>query len=150
MKAFPHEYLVTVDSSPERDPSLSADRVPILRSAPPAEFGGPGDRWSPETLLVAAVGDCFAITFQGIARAAGLPWGFLRCEVAGTLDRPDRVPQFIRFHIRARLGVPAGTSQDLAHSLLVRAEHRCLIANSLKAPVLLDATIEHLDQPQVA
>jgi hypothetical protein len=26
-----------------------------LRSLPPAAFGGPGDRWSPETLLVGAI-----------------------------------------------------------------------------------------------
>jgi organic hydroperoxide reductase OsmC/OhrA len=150
MKAFPHEYPVTVVSGPQRDVYLSAPHLPTLQSASPAEFGGPGDRWSPETLLVAAVGDCFAITFQGIARAADLSWTFLRCEVTGTLDRRDRIPQFTRFHVRARLGVPTGTRQDLANSVLVRAEHRCLIANSLKAPVLLEATIERVDQPQVA
>ena len=150
MKAFPHEYLVTVVSSPQRDVYLNADHLSTVQSAAPPEFGGPGDRWSPETLLVAAVGDCFAITFQGIARAAGLSWEFLRCEVTGTLDRQDGIPQFTRFHIRARLGVATGTSQDLANSVLVKAERRCLIANSLKAPVLLDATIECADQPQVA
>ena len=150
MKAFPHEYMVTVVSSPQQDVDLSADHLPMLQSAPPSEFGGPGDRWSPETLLVAAVGDCFAITFQGIARVADLSWDYLRCEVSGTLDRQDRVPQFTSFHIRARLGVPTGTSQDKAQSLLEKAERRCLIANSLKAPVLLDATIERADQPKVA
>lgn len=150
MKAFPHEYVVTVVSSPQRDVDLGADHLPTLQSASPAEFGGPGDRWSPETLLVAAVGDCFAITFQGIARVTGLSWGFLRCEVTGTLDRQDRIPQFTRFHIRARLGVPTGTSQETAKSILEKAERRCLIANSLKAPILLDATIERADQPKVA
>lgn len=150
MKPLPHEYLVTVVSSPQRDTSLSAANVPMLPSAAPSEFGGPGDRWSPETLLVAAVGDCFAITFQGIARAANVPWGFLWCEVTGTLDRQDRLPQFTKFQIRARLGVPLGTNHDLARSALQKAEQRCLIANSLKAPVVLDATVEHLEPAQVA
>jgi len=49
MKPFPHEYLVTVVTSPQRDVDLSAGHVPTLQSASPAEFGGPGDRWSPET-----------------------------------------------------------------------------------------------------
>jgi organic hydroperoxide reductase OsmC/OhrA len=150
MKPFPHEYLVTVVSSPQRDAHLSARDLPMLQSAPPSEFGGPGDRWSPETLLVGAVGDCFALTFQGIARAANLSWGFLWCEVTGTLDRQDRMPQFTRFQIRARLGVPAGTNHDVARSALQKAEQRCLIANSLKAPVLLEATVEHLEPAQVA
>jgi uncharacterized OsmC-like protein len=150
MKAFPHEYLVAVVSSPNHNTRLSARDVPMLESAAPTEFGGPGDLWSPETLLVASVGDCFAITFEGIARAAGLPWGLLRCEVTGTLDRQDRIPQFTRFQIRATLGVPIGTSHDLARSALERAEQRCLIANSLKAPVSFNATVEHLEPAQVA
>ncbi|HEY7056350.1 MAG TPA: OsmC family protein, partial [Vicinamibacterales bacterium] len=149
MTAFPHEYVVTLVSSPRCDVYLSANRVPVMRSAAPAEFGGPGDRWSPETLLVAAVGDCFAITFQAMARAAELPWKSLRCEVTGTLDRQDGGPQFTRFELRARLGVPAGTSEELAHRSLERAERGCLIARSLKAPVLLTATIEQLEPAQV-
>lgn len=150
MKPFPHEYLVTVVSSPQRDAYLGADELPMLPSAAPPEFGGPGGRWSPETLLVAAVGDCFAITFQGIARAVGLSWSVLRCEVTGTLNRHDGIPQFTRFQIRARLGVPTGTSADVAVSVLEKAEHRCLIANSLKAPVLLESIIERIDAPRVA
>jgi len=150
MKAFPHEYLVTVVNSPQRDVYLCADDSPMLSTAAPPEFGGPGGRWSPETLLVAAVGDCFAITFQGIARAAGLPWSVLRCEVSGTLNLHDGIPQFTRFQIHARLGVPTWTSSDAALGVLEKAEHRCLIANSLKAPVLLESIIERVDEPRVA
>jgi len=150
MKAFPHEYVVTVVSSPQRDPYLRADQLPVLQSAAPPEFGGPGGCWSPETLLVASVGDCFAITFGGIARAAGLPWEFLQCDVTGILDRRDRIPQFTGFQIRARLGVPAGTSQDLVDTTLAKAEQRCLIANSLKAPVVLNATTERVVPGQAA
>ena len=150
MKAFPHDYLVTAVSSPQRDVYLSAERLPLLQSAAPAEFDGPGNCWSPETLLVAAVGDCFVITFQAIARAAELPWKYLRCEVTGTLDRHDRVAQFTQFHIRARLALPTGTNEELAHRTLEKAERGCLIANSLKASVVLEAMIERSEQPQVA
>jgi organic hydroperoxide reductase OsmC/OhrA len=150
MKAFPHEYLVTVVNSSQGDTYLGADHLPMLQSAAPPEFGGPGGRWSPETLLVAAVGDCFAITFQGIARTADLSWKFLQCEVTGTLDRHEGVPQFTGFEIRARLGVPTGTSRDLTYRVLEKAEHRCLIANSLKASVRLAATIEYVEPVQAA
>jgi organic hydroperoxide reductase OsmC/OhrA len=64
MKSFPHIYNVTASAMPDGDVELTADRLPFLLSAPPAEFGGPGDRWSPETLLAAAVGDCFVLTFR--------------------------------------------------------------------------------------
>jgi len=150
MTPLPHEYAVTLLDSRERDVQLSADGLPTLESAAPAQFGGPGDRWSPETLLVAAVGDCFAITFKGLARLAGLPWTFLRCEVTGTLDRQDRLLQFTGFHIRATLGVPADASKAVALETLENAERRCLIANSLKAPVVLNATIEPVEPARVA
>lgn len=150
MKAFPHEYFVTAVTSPERETELIGDHLPTLQSAAPREFGGPGGRWSPETLLVAAVGDCFAITFQGVARSVDLPWRFLHCEVTGTLDRQEGILQFTKFHIRARLGVAIGTNETLVQSVLETAEHRCLIANSVKAPVLLEAAVEHLQPAQVA
>src|SRR6266705_836523 len=82
---------------------LDAPRVPGLRSASPAEFGGPGDRWSPETLLVGAVADCFVLTFRAVARASKLSWTSLQCDVTGHLDRIDRVTQFTSVDIHAHL-----------------------------------------------
>ena len=61
MQAFPHHYKVEASGGPEGDVMLSEENVESIASAPPTEFGGPGDRWSPESLLVAAV-----------ARASGL------------------------------------------------------------------------------
>jgi organic hydroperoxide reductase OsmC/OhrA len=150
MILLPHEFAVTLVSSRERDVQVSADRLPTLESAAPDQFGGPGDRWSPETLLVAAVGDCFVITFKAMARLAGLPWTFLRCEATGTIDRPDRMLQFTGFHIRATLGVPMDTSKAIALRTLEHAERRCLIAQSLKAPLVLTATIEEAEPACVA
>jgi uncharacterized OsmC-like protein len=150
VKSFPHEYAVTAAVSPEGAVELRADRVPLLHSASPAEFGGPGDRWSPETLLVAAVGDCFVLTFRAVARAVELPWTSLRCEVTGTLDRHERVPEFTRFVIRAWLALPAGTSKELGRRALEKAEHGCLISNSLKASRELDIVVESFPTPQVA
>jgi len=87
MQEFPHHYSVAAVANPEGEVALQSDRLPSLTSTPPAEFGGPGDRWSPETLLVAALADCFVLTFRALARASKLSWLSLRCDVEGTLDR---------------------------------------------------------------
>jgi len=108
----------------------------------PAEFGGPGDRWSPETLLVAAVADCFILTFRAIARASKFSWLSIRCDVVGTLDRVEKITQFTGFHVRAVLRVPAGTNDEQARRILTRAEQSCLITNSLKAASHLEADVE--------
>ncbi len=142
MQPFPHHYTVRAKSSGEGDVELEAPRLPELRSESPAEFGGPGDHWSPETLLVGAIGDCFILTFRGIARASGLPWTAIDCEVTGTLDRVERTTRFVSFDIRPHLVVPAGTDREHARLVLEKAERNCLISNSLNGAVRLVPAID--------
>jgi len=146
MQPFPHHYAVTAAGSVDGDVELTADRVAAFRSASPAEFDGPGDRWSPETLLTGAVADCFILTFRAVARASKLPWTSLRCDATGTLDRIDRTTQFTAFELRVRLGVPEGVDVDLARRVLEKAERGCLISNSLKGAVrlVMDVTVSVL------
>jgi organic hydroperoxide reductase OsmC/OhrA len=141
MQEFPHHYRVIAEGSADGDVELTVDGLQSLRSAPPHEFGGPGDRWSPETFLVGALADCFVLTFRGVARASRLPWTSLQCDVTGTLDRLDRATQFTQFDICVRLTVPAGTDPDQVRRALERAERGCLISNSLKAAVRLELEV---------
>jgi organic hydroperoxide reductase OsmC/OhrA len=83
--------------------------------------------------LVAAVADCFVLTFRAIAGLAKLSWVSLTCDVTGTLDRVERVTSFTSFALRATLDVPPSTNVDSAKQLLAHAEHRCLISASLRA-----------------
>lgn len=133
MRDFPHHYGIMASARPDGDVALDGDRLPRLTSAPPVEFDGPGDRWSPETLMVAAVADCFVLTFRAIARVSRLPWVALTCDAAGTLDRVERVTQFTGFSVHASLEIPDGANEDQARRLLARAEQTCLITNSVKA-----------------
>jgi organic hydroperoxide reductase OsmC/OhrA len=141
MQSFPHRYTVTAVDQRGSDVRLVTEHVPDLLSAAPAEFDGPGNRWSPETLLVAAVGDCFVLTFRAVARASRLPWTSLHCDVTGTLDRKDRVTQFTAIEIRACLEVPAGTDPGVAARILQKAEDGCLVSRSLTCPTHLIADV---------
>ena len=142
MEPFPHQYCVKGRGRVTGDVELSAEGLTTLRSALPAEFGGPGDRWSPETLLVGAVADCFILTFRAVARTAGLSWQSLECDVTGKLDRVDRVPQFTRVDITARLVVSPGEDAEQGRRALEKTERTCLISSSLKGSIGLDATVE--------
>jgi organic hydroperoxide reductase OsmC/OhrA len=142
MTSYPHHYTATASAVMEGNVSLESPRLPALSTAAPAEFGGPGDHWSPETLCVGAVADCFILTFRSVARAAKLPWLSLRTEAVGTLERVERTTQFTHFALRATLVVAAGVSDKDARAALERAERGCLIRNSLKGTSHLDVTIE--------
>ena len=118
MQPFPHHYSVVAKADTQGDVALEGERLPPIPSAPPTEFGGPGDRWSPETLFVAAVADCFVLTFRGIAGLSRFSWVSLECNVTGTVDRVDRVTQFTALEVRARLTVPSGANEEQARRLL--------------------------------
>lgn len=141
MQAFPHVYFASAEAALAGEVTLTGDSLPVLRSLPPREFDGPGNRWSPETLFVAAMADCYVLTFRAIAAVCRLRWTALTCEVEGTVGRVDRATQFTGFRLRARLEVPADSDPDEARLLLTRAKHACLISNSVRAPALLDADI---------
>jgi organic hydroperoxide reductase OsmC/OhrA len=141
MHPYPHIYRVSaVGSSAGRIVVQAPELVPF-ETAPPPEFDGPGGVWSPETLLCAAVADCFVLSFRAVSRAARLDWSKLECRVEGTLERIEGVAQFSRYSVFATLTVPVGTDTAKARALLERAEHTCLISNSLRGTRTLDATV---------
>ncbi len=141
MQNLPHHYLVVARAGSEGNVDLTSPGLARIDSAPPAEFGGPGDRWSPETLLVAAVADCFILTFKAIARASKLDWVSLNCDVDGVLDRVDKLALFTEFRLRVVLDVPQVTDEQKAMRLLEKSERTCLITNSLKSETHLDAEV---------
>jgi organic hydroperoxide reductase OsmC/OhrA len=142
MQPFPHHYTASASAAALGEVALRSDGLPDIVSAAPTEFGGPGDRWSPETLLVAAVADCFVLTFRGIAGVSRLSWISLDCNVSGTVDRVDRVTQFTELRVRARLRLPPGTNEDQARRLLTKAEETCLVTNSMKVRPHIEALVE--------
>lgn len=141
MQEFPHHYHARVLADPDGPIENQSDGIPNLLAAPPREFGGPGDQWSPETLLVAAVADCFALSFRAVARASRFEWMALDCATEGVLERIERVTRFTRFNTRAKLTIAADADPDKARRLLDKAEQLCLITNSLNAEAHLQIEI---------
>lgn len=142
MDAFPHHYHVTAAGTGDGNISLTSDNLTDIEAAPPAEFGGPGDQWSPETLLASAVAACFVLSFRAIARASKFEWTSLSCDTSGTLDRQDRKTRFTEITNRVTLTVPAGASEEMATKLLHKAEDACLISNSLNADIKLQCEVK--------
>ena len=141
MQDLPHHYHVNASAEAEGHITLKAENLPQIVTAPPAEFGGPGDQWSPETLLVGAVADCFILTFRAVARASKLEWTGLECSAEGVLERVERVTRFTAFTVRASLRVPAGTDADKARRLLEKSEQSCLVTRSMLAESHLEPEV---------
>jgi organic hydroperoxide reductase OsmC/OhrA len=145
MQDYPHHYVVSADAPAEGIIKVSSNGLETLPSLAPAEFGGPGDLWSPETFFVAAVADCFILTFRAVARGSHFEWNSVKCEVDGILDRVEKVTRFTEFHVRVTLHVPEGTDVHKAERLVEKSDHVCLVTNSLTAETILtsDIVIDH-------
>ena len=133
MHPYPHHYTASARAPAAGSVTISAPALAPIDTAPPPEFDGPAGFWSPETLLTAAVADCFILTFRALARVARFDWITLDCHTEGTLERIEGQSRFTRFATTARLTVPHGADIPRAQRLLEQAEHGCLIANSLSA-----------------
>jgi peroxiredoxin-like protein len=120
-----------------------------LISAPPREFDGPGNLWSPETFVVAAVADCLVLTFRAVAKAAKLDWTNVACDATGVVDRSDGVTRFTEVRLHVRLSVPVGGDSEKARKVLEKAEKACLIGNSLKCEHTIDGIVI-VEQPALA
>jgi len=140
MKNLPHHYHASAitrgDLVRVTSPELSE-----LDTAAPVEFGGPGHRWSPETLFTAAIANCFVLTFKAIARASNLRWAGMECDVETVLDKVDGKMQFTEATVKVTLTVDEADDAERAGKLLQKAEANCLVSNSLKTTIKLEPEI---------
>jgi OsmC-like protein len=88
MKPLPHQYDVRLTGGPAGYATLSVAGVPDLRAAPPLDFDGPGDAWSPEHLLLAAVETCFLFTLRAVAQASRIEFT-AECASPRSCSGPD-------------------------------------------------------------
>ena len=141
MKPLPHEYTVRIAGTPAGYATLSGAGVGDLRTAAPVEFDGPGDAWSPEQLLLAAVNACYLLTFRAMAHGSRVEFVSLAIESAGVVDRADTRTRFTEIVLRPRVTIPAGADRARVERLLEKAEKGCLVAASLATPVRLETEI---------
>ena len=141
MQALPHEYNVQAKAQAESNLQVHVTNLTDLTVAPPAQFGGPGDQWSPEDLLMASVVSCFILSFRAIARASNLSWESLECNAQGELNKLAGKTQFTKINIKAKLVIAAGENFEKAERLLNKAEESCLVTNSLNTESHLECEV---------
>jgi peroxiredoxin-like protein len=141
MQPFPHRYDVRLVGGPSGHADLSTAGAPLLAAAPPPQFDGPGDAWSPEHLLLASVEACFLFTLRAVARHAKVEFHSLAIHTTGVVDRSNGVTRFSEIVLRPTITVDARTSRDVVLRLLTKTEHACLVSASLVTPVRVEPVV---------
>jgi organic hydroperoxide reductase OsmC/OhrA len=109
-------------------------------SSPP-EFKGEPGMWTPEDLFVAAVETCTMTTFLAFAQRLNVPFVSYASSAEGTLEFVQGTYQFTKIVLRTNIEVTSGEAGEQAKHALEEAHENCLIANSIKAVVILLPTI---------
>jgi organic hydroperoxide reductase OsmC/OhrA len=141
MSDLPHLYSVKSVGTATGTLRSSGNNLPDITVAPPLQFGGPGDQWSPEDLLMAAVANCFVLSFRAISRASKLEWKSIDCEAVGTLDKVERNILFTSVTTKVRLVIAVVESEERAEKILIKAEQACLITNSMSCDLQLECEV---------
>lgn len=107
----------------------------------PARSGDPGGKTSPEELISAAIGSCFAMKLSADLGRAGTAPEHLSVSVTTTLDLDQGAISEIRISVSARVpGVDAGSFERAAEG----AKSGCPVSKALGGvpSIELDARLE--------
>ena len=139
-----HHYEVDLTWTNDRKGTISS---PVLNSsievATPPDFpkGIPGI-WSPEHLLVAAVNSCYMTTFLAIAENFKLDFVSLDSKAVGLLEQPEGKYMVTTILLKPVLVITDEHQAERAMRVLEKSEKACLISNSIKSTVKLDAIVK--------
>jgi organic hydroperoxide reductase OsmC/OhrA len=126
------QYRVVAWWTSGRTGIAKSDSAPnaIHFTAPP-EFGGLQGRWTPEELLLGAVGGCFTTTFRTIAAHSNFEYADLEVETQGTAAKTADGYRFGEIVIRPRLTISSEEERNRGVDLLKKAKALCLVSRAL-------------------
>ncbi|HPY11857.1 MAG TPA: OsmC family protein [Sphaerochaeta sp.] len=137
-----HTYSTAVEWTKEKRAALSSRGLPTIEVATPPNFpGGHEGIWSPEHLYTAAAEVCLMTTFLSFAERANLDFLSYKSEADGILDKVEKSLLMTRIHIKPTITVANEADREEALKLIERAERYCLISNSMKSEVTVEAIV---------
>ena len=136
-----YTYHTAVKWTEQRKGIISCAGRPDVQVATPPEFKGHEDIWSPEDLFVASANVCLMTTFLAVAERAGLAFTAYESVAEGRLELVEGKFQFTAITLKPTITLSANADAAKVMELIEKAEANCLISNSMKAKVSLEATI---------
>jgi peroxiredoxin-like protein len=136
-----YTYHTAVKWTEQRKGVISSAGKPDIQVATPPEFKGHEGIWSPEDLFIASANVCVMTTFLAVAERAGLAFTSYESAAEGKLELVDGKFQFTAITLKPTITLPGNADAAKAKELIEKAEANCLVSNSMKAKVSLEATI---------
>ncbi|MCB9186471.1 MAG: OsmC family protein [Flavobacteriales bacterium] len=139
-----HSYNVSLQWKEGRIGEMTSPELPTkIDVATPPEFDkGVAGIWSPEHLYTASVLSCYMTTFLAIAEYSKLEFNSFDCSAEGILEKVDGKFLMTEITLKPVLVIEDDAKKDRALRIMEKSEKACLISNSIKTTVHLDAKVE--------
>lgn len=130
-----------------KDLVSSAQSPGCIEVATPPEFpkGVPGI-WSPEHLFTASVASCLMTTFLAIAENSKLEFDRFACHAKGKLDTVEGKFLMTEVQLFPEVVIADEGQREKALKVLEKSERACLISNSIKSKVVMEAKVTLADR----
>ncbi len=115
--------------------------TPITVATPPEFPGGVPNTWSPEHLFVASVNVCLMTTFLAIAENSKLDFVEYSSDAEGKLEKVDGRYLISEIILNPKISVKSEKDIERAQRIIEKAEHHCLISNSIKSNIVLNPIV---------
>lgn len=125
--------------SPELPPPPA--RLPMSSAIRPPES-------TPEMMLLSSLSQCLLTSFERLAARDRIALRAWDAETTGTVERTPEGWMFTSIVLEIDLELDGAIDDDTAlkvDDLLERAKHACLVLNSLRAPVVVEAQLRSAD-----
>ena len=140
---FPHHYRATISRTFTSRARVDAPPRPPLDGGPSADFDGDAASWSPEHLILSSLGICMLTTFEAFAARDGIEIARWDATVNGTVERTPEGLMFTTMLMSIDMDI--GGRTDRVAQTLEDAKQYCLVLNSLRVPVVIEAQIRGTD-----
>ena len=125
----------------ERKGLLSCPDKPDIEIATPPEFKGHAGIWTPEELFVASVNTCIMTTFLHYVQKQALELLSYGSNAEGILEKVEDKFMFSKIIVKSKILVNSNSEIEKAKNLIEFSSQHCLISNSIKSEVILEANI---------
>lgn len=141
---FPHQYSATISRTFASRARVEAPPRPSLSGGPSSQLEGDVSTWSPEQLVLSSLGICLLTTFEAFAARDGIE---LLRWVASARGTVDRTPEGLMFtSIVLSIDMEVTGKFEHVEQTLEDAKRYCLVLNSLRVPVIVEADIQTPEQ----
>lgn len=137
---FPHQYSSTISRTFASRARVEAPPRQPLHGGPSSQLEGDVASWSPEHLVLSSLGLCLLTTFEAFAARDGIEVLRWVANARGTVDRTPEGLMFTSIVLGIDMELAGNVEQ--AERTLEDAKRYCLVLNSLRVPVIVEAQIQ--------